>query len=161
MEIDVGGIVFGDENLCPIYGGRFDGARIHAAKDKCHRVACNGYTKIAASDPEYLTARRGSDLYLNIVDAPVTIFRAELFIAALDFIDDAVAAGQLVAIHCNQGHSRAPSIALLWKAKRQKTIPDDDYATARNVFEIIVGPDIYAPGRGIETFLGSHWTEIR
>ncbi len=160
MEINPGGITFGDEALCAVYGGSFDGWLVHAAKDKCHRATV-GYDKIASSHPEYLSARRGTHLFLNIVDAPVPIFRAEVFTAALDFIDEAVKAGMPIGVHCNQGHSRAPSIALLWKAKRERTIPDDSYAAARAAFEAMLPADTYQPGKGIETFLSGNWAAIR
>ena len=40
-----------------------------------------------------------------------------------------------VVIHCNQGLSRAPSIALLWLAKRAKAISSSEsYAAAAQAF---------------------------
>jgi len=160
MRYEVGGLVIGDEGLCPIYGGEFTGYRVHACKDRCHRAAVV-YDKIAASHPEYLSARRGTDLYLNIVDAPVPIFRSEVFTAALDFIDEAKRIGLPIGIHCNQGKSRAPSIALLWLAKRAKVLPDDSYDAAVMEYITRIDPWNYEPGQGIQTFLAGNWAALR
>lgn len=162
MQYEAGGIVVGDEALCLYYGGRFAGYLVHAAKDLCHRnvVGYDTKTRLPVSHPEYLLARRGLHLVLNMVDPPIPLFKAESFLGALDFLDEAINAGATPGVHCNQGLSRAPSIALLWKAKRQKTIPDDSYAVARGVFEAMIGPGLYLPGRGIETFLTETWQSI-
>lgn len=163
MKVAIGGLVFGDEELCPYAGGWFHGWLLHACKDPCHRAAV-GYdtkSKLLPTHPEYLMARRNDHLSLNMIDPPIPLFKAESFLGALDFIDEAVRAGQPVACHCNKGASRAPSIALLWLAKRAKKIPDDSYATARAVFETMLPPGTYVSGKGIETFLTEHWRAIR
>jgi hypothetical protein len=134
-------------------------ACLHAAKDPCHRIAV-GYFKgnLPPSAPEYLTARRGASLALNIVDAPVPIFRKEVFDAALDFIDEMLPKGR-VYVHCNGGFSRSPSIAMLWLAKRAKTIPDGSFGEAQQAFTAFY--PTYAPGKGIETYLSSNWGAFR
>lgn len=165
MELRVGdGLVIGDEALCALYGGGFDGRTVHACKDRCHKVSVGYEKSILAQHPEYLVARRGDHLFLNLIDPPVPLFRAESFTAALDFIDEAVRDGKPCAIHCNQGRSRAPSIALLWLAKRAKRIPDS-FQEARIAFEKILAEQeptaSYQPGRGIATFLEATWGELR
>lgn len=162
MRVEVGELTIGDEDLCPLAGGWFHGWLLHAAKDPCHRAAVvyDTKSKLLSTHPEYLMARRGNHLFLNLVDAPVPIFKVESFLGALNFIDEAVKAGAKPNLHCNQGHSRAPSIALLWLAKRAKTIPDDSFAVARSVFEKMLPPGVYAPGRGIESFLSDHWYDL-
>lgn len=146
-----------DESACRSFGD----ATIHACKDKCHRQAVGYGTKekLPPTHPEYLVARRDLDLYLNIVDAPVPIFRREIFTAALDFIDEVMVGETTLVVHCNGGLSRAPSIALLWLAKRAKTLVPFSFADARHDFVTQFFPD-YAPGRGIETFLSEHWSEV-
>lgn len=89
---------------------------VHACKDPYHREAL-GYSgrAVANTHPEYLIARRGDRLILNLVDAanPAYIPK-EIMDAALLFIEASLRGGRRVLVHCNQGHSRAPSIALLY-----------------------------------------------
>lgn len=88
---------------------------VHACKEPYHRRLL-GYTTQGApkEHPEYLWAIRGDRLYLNLVDAPkVEFIPKEVIETALDFIDAELLEGKKVFLHCNQGESRAPSIALL------------------------------------------------
>ena len=158
MRYEVGGLVIGDEALCPIYGGEFSGYRVHAAKDKCHKAAVSYSGSLPKYHHEYLTARRGIDLYLNIVDAPVPIFRCEIFTAALDFIDEGLRVGLPAAIHCNKGFSRAPSIAALYLAKRAKTFPGASWAEAKEAMRAVFPQ--FEPGAGIDIFLAGAWEAI-
>jgi len=88
---------------------------VHACKEPYHRQAL-GYSGRAApsSHPEYLVARRGDRLILNFVDAsdPKYVPR-ELVDAALEFMHARLAEDSRVLVHCNQGESRAPTLALL------------------------------------------------
>lgn len=164
MRYDVDeALSFGDLDECPQHteggGLRAWTAVIHAAKHPCH-LRMVGYTgTLPVNHPEYLMAQRGSHLALNMIDPPQPLFRLECFVRALDFIAEHHRAGR-VLVHCNNGASRAPSIALLWLSKRRAVLPDDSYAAARAVFETMIPPNTYAPGRGIETFLTTHWKEV-
>lgn len=144
-------------------GGAFAGI-VHAAKHPCHVRAVNYKGSLPKDHPEYLVARRASrigrpnHLILNLIDAPIpTLFRPEVFLAALNFLDERVGQG-MVVIHCNQGYSRAPSLALLWLAKREKAIPRDSWDAAKVAFLKLM-PD-FAPGKGIEGYLGQTWNEL-
>jgi len=92
-----------------------DGAVIHAAKEKWHREAV-GYTGRGApkDDPEYLVAKRGTELMLNLVDSPKPEFiPEECFDAAYNFfVEQHMEQGLPILIHCNQGKSRGPGVAL-------------------------------------------------
>jgi hypothetical protein len=71
-------------------------AVVHACKEPHHRNAL-GYTGRGAPQdhPEYLVARRGNRLMLNIVDADIPAFFDKTMIdAALDFIDEALESGE-------------------------------------------------------------------
>lgn len=73
-------------------------AVVHACKEPYHRDAL-GYTGRGAPQdhPEYLVARRGNRLMLNIVDANNPAFFDKTMIdAALDFIDEALEEGTQV-----------------------------------------------------------------
>lgn len=132
-------------------------AVIHACKNPCHAMAV-GYTgSLASSHPNYLQLRRGSHLYLNLIDPPTPLFMPESFKYALDFIDEYIGSRK-VLIHCNQAFSRAPSIALLYLAKRAEAIRDTSYAAAFEDF-LRLCPG-YMPGEGIRTFFTENWESL-
>ena len=131
---------------------------IDACKNRCHCTAVGYRGSLDKAHPEYLVARRGPHLALNIVDAPeAKWFRLEPFTAALDFLDFVVPQGAVV-IHCNSGLSRAPSIAMLWLAKRAKAFLGTSYPEAKAAFTRIMRG--YMPGKGIEAFLEERWETI-
>lgn len=131
-----------------------DAAVVHACKDPCHKQAVGYDKKIEDTHPDYLSRERGPHLYLNMIDPPVPLFKREMFVKFFEFVDRQIAERPVV-IHCNQGRSRAPSLTLLYMAKRMKLLPDTDYLTARRAFEQKFP---YEPGKGIETYLSSEWS---
>ena len=130
-----------------------DVAIVHACKEPCHRCAA-GYREksLPSTNPHYLSLERGLDLYLNLIDPPVPLFKPESFKIFFDFVDRQIAV-RPVRVHCNKGESRAPSLALLYRAKRG-SLPDENYEAARAVFE---RDNPYKPGKGIEMFLKENW----
>ena len=93
---------------------------------------------------------------LNIVDAPnPEFFRKEMIEAALDFVDESLARGLKVLIHCNEGMSRSPSIALLYMAARLSALPADSLEVAEEEFRKIYSN--YLPKQGIQGHLRQHW----
>lgn len=143
---------YGGQTTCkPCKAGQ---AIVHACKEPCHRRAVGYAAKsLASTHPHYLAHRQGADLYLNLIDPPVPLFKRESFEIALSFMHEACKAGSL-HIHCNQGQSRAPSLALLLMAKRLGTLPNTSYAEARAAFERM---HPYNPGDGIARFLAENW----
>ena len=126
---------------------------IHALKEPCYLDACPPQLHRKKGDPRYLFVERGTNLYLNLVDARTPkYFSTELFTTALAFIDRF----DEVLIHCNQGQSRAPSIGLLWMAKR--VWGSASFAEACIPF-LEIYPDSL-PGPGIKSFLSEHWKEL-
>ncbi len=128
-------------------------AIVHACKEPCHRCAA-GYKEksLSADHPHYLSLVRGNHFYLNLIDPPVPLFKLESFTAFFAFVDAQIP-HRPVHIHCNKGESRAPSLTLLYRAKRG-LLPNDSYAAARTAFEI---DNPYKPGKGIEKFLEENW----
>lgn len=111
----------GDEEDYNKNKGRLGWAYVHAAKDPYHRQAL-GYKTLGApkNHPEYLIAYRGERLILNLVDLPVD--KAEfipdsIIEEAIEFIRIRLGQGQKVLVNCNQGQSRAPSIALAYMVR--------------------------------------------
>ncbi len=131
-------------------------AVVHACKIPCHQN-CIGYTGSLHPDhPHYLSHETGHHLYLNMIDPPLPLFHAETFERFFDFTDRMIETRE-VLIHCNQGQSRAPSLALLYMAKRLGTLPDESFGAARAAFETKFP---YQPGQGIATYLTENWREL-
>jgi predicted protein tyrosine phosphatase len=63
--------------------------------------------------------------------------------------------GRKLLIHCNQGESRAPSLAMLFMAKGLSAINNVSYESARSEFEKLYPR--YNPGKGIETYFSRNW----
>lgn len=137
--------------------GRDGWTVVHACKEPYHRAEL-GYTGRGApkDHPEYLIARRGHRLILNLVDAPDPRFiPKEIMDAALDFVDGSLRSGCRVLVHCNLGESRAPSIALLYLAAFTTVIPSPSFAEAESAFRLLY--PAYNPSPGIRGFLKENW----
>jgi len=130
---------------------------VHACKEPYHRNAL-GYSGRGAPKhhPEYLIAIRDDQLILNLVDAPnPAFFSTEIFDAALKFIRENLQEGFKVLVHCNEGHSRGPGIALLYLAAIAKVISVDSYESAEGEFRRLYPG--YSPSRGVRGFLSNNW----
>jgi hypothetical protein len=129
---------------------------IHACKEPYHREAL-GYTGRAAAKnhPEYLIARRGNRLILNLVDADDPGYISpEIIDAALDAIRDNIQRSK-VLLHCNQGQSRSPGIAFLYVLKHTDLLGQMDLIAAIDAFRAIYPP--YGPARGMAEYIRLNW----
>ena len=137
---------FGDESEC-CHARDGSLAVVHACKTPCHKGAV-GYTTTSLSNghPHYLSYEEPHHLYLNLIDPPIPLFMLPSFDTFLRFVDGEIGA-RPVLIHCNQGESRAPSLALLYMAKRLGTLPNDSYESAASAFRVQFR---YSPSRGIQ-----------
>jgi len=132
---------------------------VHACKEPYHRQAL-GYSGRAApkNHPEYLLARRGNRLILNLVDAPDPAYiPKEIIDAALAFISTSLNAGSRVLVHCNEGCSRSASIGLLYLTKYTDRSPTDDFLAAETAFRSIY--PLYNPKSGMRGFMIENWKE--
>lgn len=132
---------------------------VHACKEPYHRQTL-GYSGRAApkTHPEYLIARRESRLMLNLVDAPDPAYIPKQIIdAALDFIHQSLVNGANVLVHCNEGYSRAPSIALLYLLSRTDWLPHESADAAMTAFRALYPP--YMPAAGVAGFIRSHFAQ--
>jgi len=89
-------------------------AVVHAFKSPCHQNSVGYRGSLPSHHPNYLWLQRPQDLYLNLIDPPVPLFKIESFSCFLTFATTHYGNGATVLIHCNQGESRAPSLALLF-----------------------------------------------
>lgn len=131
---------------------------VHACKSPCHQAAVGYQGSLASDHPNYLLLEHADNLFMNIIDPPVPLLKLESFVAFLRNTHAGWQRGQNVLIHCNQGESRAPTLALLLMAKRLGALSNASYQSAVNLFTTIY--PAYRPGRGIQTFMTQHWDHI-
>lgn len=126
---------------------------IQACKFPCHKEAVGVVDK---THPEYLVAYRDNRMILNIVDSVDSrSFNRKQLVAAVNTINEKIEAGHKVLVHCNQGISRSPSIALLYLAAKG-IINNESYLTAKNDF-LELYPSFSPKRTGIESFLIRTW----
>jgi predicted protein tyrosine phosphatase len=130
---------------------------VHACKDPYHRRLLGYGGRGAPKDhPEYLIARRGRQLYLNLVDTnDPNYIPKEIVDAAIAFVDEATKSEDRVLIHCNLGESRAPSLGLLYLAARVGSVARGGLEAAEAEFRLLYPR--YNPKDGMRGFLLRHW----
>lgn len=133
-------------------------AVVHACKSPCHQSAVGYRGSLTKSHPNYLILEKDRDLYMNLIDPPVPLFKLESFNHFLEFGTRHWSNGMNILIHCNKGESRAPSLALLMLAKRLRVIDAQSYTDARTQF--VAAYPGYSPGLGISRFLEDHWGKL-
>lgn len=132
---------------------------VHACKEPYHRQFL-GYSGRSApkNHPEYLMARRGNRLFLNLVDADDPEFIPKQIIdASLQFINDALLTGKRLLVHCNQGESRSPAIGLLFLATHTDVLPCGSFREAEAKFRQLY--PAFNPKGGMRGFLLKHWEQ--
>jgi len=134
-------------------------AVVHACKEPHHREMLRYTGKAAPKDhPEYLFGYRGNRLILNLVDVDDPKFVApELVDAAMSFIRENLRAGRKVLIHCNQGRSRSPVLAMLFLAPLMGG--DGSFEDGEDRFRILYPH--YDPARGMREYAKANWARYR
>lgn len=150
-------LFIGTERECS-FTQRDDWAMIHACKSPCHQRALGYRGSLRKDHPNYLVFEHGNHLFLNMIDPNEPLFMPPLFVASLDFIEKHISKRK-VLIHCNEGLSRSPSLALLYLAKRAKVLNEKGYHAAVKDF-IKLFPS-YRPGRGIALYLHLNWEKLK
>lgn len=136
---------------------------LHCCKEPYHRQFVGYISRGAPKDhPEYLFARRGNRMALNMVDAPKPeFFSPDMIKAGLDFLEEGYKAGKKLLIHCNQGESRGPSVAMLFVYRR--ILHNEDAALSLTFAEAEAEMrkiyPVYNPGEGIRAHLQQCWGE--
>lgn len=131
---------------------------VQACKEPYHRDAL-GYSGRGApkGHPEYLIAKRDNRLILNLIDADTPKYiPKEIIDEALEFIEKSLDNDQKVLVHCNQGRSRSPGIAMLYLAQEGE-ISSETFQEARDEFKEIY-PRCNLAG-GMRGFLEQHWDD--
>ncbi len=148
-------LFLGSDHECKT--GNFE-AIIHACKT-CHQKALNYTKSLPSSHPNYLIFLDKDHLHLNLVDMPrefSPLYTNPIMKAAIRFIESNISSKQIL-IHCNQGMSRSPSIAMLYLAKKS-VISKVSYDEAKKDFVKIYNQ--YLPGNGIEIYMRRNWEQL-
>lgn len=135
-------------------------AVVHSCKEGpySHRSLLKYEERSAPKGPEYLVAKRGNELYLNLVDSDDPNFIPDAAInSALVFIKDHLNKNQPVFIHCNYGKSRSPSLAFLYLYSIGK-LPRE-YHNALRTFKTLY-PD-YDPALGMALYAKKRIRELK
>jgi protein-tyrosine phosphatase len=115
-----------------------------------HRDLLGYKERSAPEGKEYYFAERPKHLYLNLVDADSADYIPSTVVnKALAFVSENLRLGHSVLIACNQGESRAPSLALLWLYLEGK-LPAD-YHRALRTFKTLY--PAYSPANGIRQYV--------
>jgi predicted protein tyrosine phosphatase len=144
----------GNDTACRT--GTQEMAVVHACKHPCHRAAVGYRNTLPATHAHYLLFERDFDLYLNLIDPEQPLFQQASFSAFLTFARTHWEAGRSLLVHCNQGESRSPSLALLFMAKELGLISNASYPQASAEFR--QSYPRYRPGLGIQAYLSQNWT---
>ena len=146
----------GNDYDCSLVRTKF--SIIHACKT-CHQRALGYKGSLPQSHPYYLIYCRENNLYLNLVDmdrALLPKYTHPIIKVALDFIRERIETEKIL-VHCNQGQSRSPSIALVYLAQKG-VVSSGSYQEARKDFLKIY--PTYMPGIGFRLYLQKYWKEV-
>lgn len=122
-----------------------------------HR-ALLGYTTLGApKDANYYFAQRGDWMALNLIDSndPEMIPDAVID-AGLNFIKKTMDSGKKIFVHCNAGHSRSPSIVLMY-LRAVGELPQG-FSRAEHVFRTLYRK--YDPGVGMRSHARERWRTL-
>jgi predicted protein tyrosine phosphatase len=135
-------------------------ARLCVCKDgpDSHRSML-GYTTLGAPlDHNYLVARKGDVMALNIIDHPdPKMIPEEALLTGITFIHDMLSKGKKVFVHCNQGISRSPTLVMMYL----RTIGelDQDYPRAKKIFDTLYPK--HDPGKGMAYHARALWDYLK
>ena len=134
-------------------------AVVQACKEPYHRQAL-GYSGRGApqNHPEYLVAKRGNRIILNLVDVDNPDWVSPIIIdEAIRFIKSNLESGKNVLVHCNQGMSRSAGIGLLYLST-QGYFRGESFEVAENKYRTSIYPE-YNPSQGIRGYIIRNWNK--
>ena len=134
-------------------------ARLTAAKDGIdgHREILGYTTRGAPKGPNYLFARKGDHAAMNLIDTDDPEFISEkMLLEGIAFAQEMFSKGKTILIHCNAGHSRGPTTAMMFMRSIGE-LPQP-FNRAKKIFKTLYPP--YDPGHGMEYMARKMWNEI-
>ncbi|MCS3936971.1 putative protein tyrosine phosphatase [Salinibacter ruber] len=93
-----------------------------------------------------------------MIDPEQPLFQREMFEDFFSFAKRWLENEDRLLIHCNQGRSRSPSLALLLLATHTDEVPTGSFVEARGVFKELYPK--YQPSRGIQSYLQNNWDDL-
>jgi hypothetical protein len=134
-------------------------ARLTAAKDgpDGHREILGYKTMGAPKGKDYLFARKGDHAAMNLIDVDDPQFiPEEMILKGIAFAQEMWKEGKTILIHCNAGHSRGPTTAMLF-LRSIGELPQP-FNRARKIYKALYPP--FDPGHGMEYIARKLWDEI-
>jgi hypothetical protein len=125
----------------------------------CHRAVL-GYTTLAApKDKNYYFIQSDKDhMALNLIDVDDPDLIPDTVIdAGLKFMKDRYDAGKTILVHCIAGHSRSPSMMLMFL--RSIGEMPEGFIRAEKKFRTLYPP--YDPGVGMRAHARTRWDELK
>lgn len=158
MEKIIDGLYLGnDEDVPEAKRRRF--ARLCCCKDgiDSHRSMLEYTTHGAPKDDHYYSVQRGNVMALNLIDAPTPeMIPAEVIDAGLQFIHRMRSKGEKVFVHCNAGHSRGPTMVLMYlRAIGELT---QGFYRAQEIFKTLY--ESYSPAKGMWVTARDRWRTL-
>lgn len=154
------GLFVGNKGDCSLWGIKPSGnwATVHAYPP-CHQQALEYRALAAPEGPEYAVARRDRHLFVKLIDAerPAYVHKETQIDPVLAFMQEMRAQGASILVHCEQGWSRSPSLALLYLATRLGVLPTASLATAEAQFKTRCPG--YAPSYGMWAHMQQNWQQ--
>ena len=155
----IDGLYLGDKEGLP-EAERRGYSVLAACKDgspDCHRSVL-GYTELGApKDKNYYFVQRGNHMALNLIDAETADFIPDEAIdAGLNFLKKERDAGKKIFVHCIAGHSRGPTMMLIFL----RTIGEmpERFLRAEHKFSTLY-PE-YDPGKGMRAHAKARWDTL-
>lgn len=124
----------------------------------CHRQVVGYKTLAAPHNSEYLAARRGKLMALNLIDVDdPSLIPTELIDKGLAFIHERMQAGDKVMVACNSGMHRGPSMAMAY----MRTVGEmpQRFKRAQYIFKTLYPK--YDPKDGMTLKLKDMWDELK
>lgn len=124
--------------------------------DGSHQQLLSYHTLAAPEGKNKYIAHKGNLMALNLLDLHDPHYINSAMIEdGLEFIKEQLAGGNKVLVACNHGHSRGPSIALLY----MRSIGELPYSLgmSERVFSALY-PN-YSPKQGIRQYVRMHWSD--
>lgn len=122
-----------------------------------HRHMLGYKTHAAPKDSNYYFVRKGNRMALNLIDSDSPHMIPEQAInAGLDFIKEQIDTGKNILVHCNYGHSRGPTTALMYL----RTIGEmpSSFHQSESKFKTLYPK--FNPTSGIEQFARFNWSNL-
>ena len=122
-----------------------------------HRHMLGYTTQGAPKDKNYYFVQKGNRMALNLIDYddPHKI-QEEAVNAGLEFIREQIGEGKNVLVHCNAGHSRGPTTALMYL----RTIGEmpGSFHQSETKFKTLYPK--FSPAQGMEQFAKANWRSL-